>query len=280
MSVQVQQSCPFHGFAVGGERRAGGAGGVAAFAYGLLAYGAFFATILYAIGFVGGWVVPKGIDSGVAGPMWRAMAINAALLLVFVAQHTVMARPAFKKCWTKIVPESIERSTYVIAASASLGLVFWLWRPMPEIVWRVEGQVGGWLLSGLSLAGWGLVFAASFMVNHFDLFGLRQVWARLLGRAYRPVGFRLVGMYKWIRHPLMLGFLIAFWATPVMTVGHLFFAMMTTGYIAFGVWMEERDLVSEHGERYLEYRRRVPAIVPRIDAAVNGTNRAVMGERP
>jgi protein-S-isoprenylcysteine O-methyltransferase Ste14 len=173
-----------------------------------------------------------------------------------------MARPAFKRWWTRIVPAAVERSTYVVAASASLGLLFWQWRPAPEVLWRADAGWLYWLLSAVSLAGYGLVFVASCMVSHFDLFGLRQTWIRFCDRPYRPVGFRLVGLYKIVRHPLMLGFLIAFWATPVMTVGHLFFAVMVTLYIAMGVWFEERDLVAEHGENYLKYRREVRGIVP------------------
>jgi protein-S-isoprenylcysteine O-methyltransferase Ste14 len=270
MSAQIQKSCPLHGLAVEREEAGGVLARAAVFVYGLLAYLAFFTVFLYAMGFVGRWFVPKDIDTGVVGPLWKAMAINAGLLMVFVVQHTIMARPAFKAWWTKLIPGAIERSTYVVAASAALALVFWQWRPMPGVVWEVEEPVAVWAISAVSLGGWGLVLAASFMVNHFDLFGLRQVWTRLMGRAYRPVGFRLVGLYKWVRHPLMLGFLIAFWATPVMTVGHLFFAVMTTAYIAFGVWIEERDLVTEHGVRYLAYRRAVPAIVPRVGGMARG----------
>lgn len=237
-------------------------GGVGTFVYGLVAYGAFFATILYAIGFVGNWLVPKSIDSGTAGPLWPSLAINAALLLVFVVQHTVMARPAFKRWWKTVIPAATERSTYVLLASASLGLTFWQWRPAPTVIWNIEQTWAVWLLSGVSVFGWAMVFGSSFLINHFDLFGLRQVWARLREREYEPVGFRLIGIYKLVRHPLMLGFLIAFWVTQVMTVGHLFFAIMTTGYILFGIHMEERDLVAEHGESYLQYRRSVRGLLP------------------
>ena len=239
------------------------AGGIAAFAYGMLAYGAFVLSFAYAIGFVGNWLVPKSIDSPDAStPLPMALTINALLLSVFVVQHTVMARPAFKRWWTRVIPESIERSTFVLLASASLGLVFWLWRPATGIVWEFTDPVAVWILSGVSLLGYALVFASSWMVSHFDLFGLRQVWYRLQERSYRPVGFRLVALYRFVRHPLMLGFLIAFWSTPTMTVGHLFFAIMVTAYIRFGTWMEERDLVAEHGEQYLAYRRAVPGIIP------------------
>lgn len=235
---------------------------VATFAYGVVAYAGFLGAFLYAMGFVGNWVVPKSIDSGTPGEMLPSLLINAALLVVFVLQHTIMARPAFKRWLTQYVPKSIERSTFVLAASASLGLAFWQWRPLPQVLWNVGDGVPYWMLTGLSLAGWTMVLLASFMVSHFDLFGLRQVWFRLANRPYIAVGFRLVGLYKLIRHPLMLGFLIAFWATPVMTVGHLAFAILVTGYIFMGTWFEERDLVAEHGENYLAYRRKARGLIP------------------
>ena len=238
------------------------AGGMLTLVYGMIAYASFLVTIVYAIGFVGNWAVPKSIDSGAAGPILPSLIINALLLSLFVVQHTVMARPAFKRWWTTIIPKAIERSTYVLAASASLLLLFWLWRPLPQVVWSVQSSPLYWALAAVSLTGWAIVFLSSFMVSHFDLFGLRQTWLRFRERAYAPVGFRLIGLYKLIRHPLMAGFLIAFWATPVMTAGHLFFAVMVTGYIFFGTHMEERDLVAEHGESYLEYRRRVPGFIP------------------
>lgn len=255
-------ACPFHRFAA----QAGAAGSplarVGVFAFGLVAYAAFFGTIVYAIGWVGNWVVPKSIDSGAPGALWPSLLVNTLLLGVFVVQHTVMARPAFKRWWSRLLPHGMERSVFVLLASLSLMLTFWQWQPLPQKVWEITNPALVWALSALSLAGWATVLGASFMVSHFDLFGLRQVWMRLRGRAYHPVGFRLVGLYKLVRHPLMLGFLIAFWATPVMSVGHLFFAVMTTAYIAFGTWMEERDLIAEHGQTYLDYRRRVRGIVP------------------
>lgn len=239
----------------------------ATLAYGFVAYASFLAVFLYAMGFVGNWFVPKSIDSGAAGPLVPSLLINAALLMVFVLQHTIMARPAFKRWFTRLVPRPIERSTFVLAASASLGLIFWLWQPAPQVLWQAGSPVLAGLLTGLSLLGYVIVLLASFMVSHLDLFGLRQVWLRFTSREYRPVGFRLVGLYKLVRHPLMLGFLIAFWATPVMTVGHLFFAVMVSLYIAVGVWFEERDLMAEHGESYGAYRRRVRAVVPLPRAA-------------
>lgn len=262
MERQSTSSCPMHAFAIRDKTGGPWPARIGVFVYGLIAYTAFLATFLYAIGFVGNWLVPRSIDSGTPGPLVPSILINSALLSVFVVQHTVMARPAFKRWWTRIIPPAIERSTFVLAASASLALIFWQWRPLPEPVWSVEHSALRWALSGISLGGFGIVLVSSFMVSHFDLFGLRQVWLRLIGREYRPVGFRLVGLYRVVRHPLMLGFLVAFWVTPNMTVGHLFFAIMTTIYIAMGVWFEERDLVAEHGENYLAYRRQVRGIIP------------------
>lgn len=234
----------------------------ATLAYGGFAYAAFVATFAYAVGFVGNWIVPKSIDSGTPGPLVPSLLINAVLLSVFVLQHTIMARPGFKRVWVRIVPAAAERSTFVLLASLSLALVFWQWRPLPDIVWRAATPTARGALTALSLLGYGIVLAASCMVSHADLFGLRQSWLRFRGRLYRPVGFRLVGLYRLIRHPLMLGFLIAFWATPTMTVGHLFFAVMTTLYIFMGVWFEERDLAAHFGESYQQYRRTTRAILP------------------
>ncbi|MBX3367643.1 MAG: isoprenylcysteine carboxylmethyltransferase family protein [Phycisphaeraceae bacterium] len=236
--------------------------GIALFAYGTLAYAAFLGAILYAIGFVGNWFVPKSIDSGAGASFIEAMLVNGGILVLFVVQHTIMARKWFKAWWTRIIPPSIERSTFVLAASAILGLLFWQWRPLPQVIWHVDHAALAMGLQALSLVGWATVLIASFMVSHFDLFGLRQVWFRLTGRPYRPVGFRLVGLYRIVRHPLMVGFLIAFWATPVMTAGHLMFALLTTGYIFFGVWIEERGLMAEHPEDYGAYRRRVRGFIP------------------
>lgn len=260
MSSESSSMCPFSRLSAHSPRTLGGA---CALAYGLLAYLAFFVTILYAIGFVENWLVPKSIDSGEPGSLLPSLLINAALLSVFVVQHTIMARPGFKRWWTKFVPASIERSTFVLFACLSLGLIFWQWRPLPEVIWSVEQPALAIVLSAISLLGWAIVFAASFMVSHFDLFGLRQVWQRWNNHPQSSVGFRLVGLYRIVRHPLMLGFLIAFWFTPHMTVGHLFFAAMTTGYIFMGVWFEERDLIAKHGEDYLSYKRAVPGIFPR-----------------
>lgn len=255
--------CPLHAMFGSGERSGGVTpAGVGVFVYGLVAYAAFFGTFLYAIGFVGNWIVPKGIDDGRVVPLGEALIVNASLLMLFVVQHTVMARAWFKRAWTRIIPRSCERSTFVLLASLILMLTFWQWRPMPTIVWSVEHPLGVWGLSALSLAGYGLVLYASFLINHFDLFGLRQAGMRLVGREYRPVGFRLQSVYRLVRHPLMVGFLVAFWATPTMSQGHLLFAILTTGYVLFGTWVEERDLIREHGQAYLDYRRRVRGLIP------------------
>lgn len=263
MSAQSVSACPLHRLRVDGP--AGHVGGTAALLYGVVAYGAFFGVFLYAMGFVGNWFVPKSIDSGTPGAVVPSLLINGVLLALFVVQHTVMARPAFKAWWTRIVPRSVERSTFVLLASACLALAFWQWRPLPQTVWRVPGPTDGWgwyALTAVSLTGYAIVLASSFMLSHFDLFGLRQVWARFRGRAPAPIPFRLTGFYRVVRHPLMVGFLIAFWATPHMTVGHLFFAVMTTAYIFMGTWFEERDLIAAHGEDYRAYKRRVRGLVP------------------
>lgn len=232
------------------------------FIYGLIAYAGFLASITYAIGFLGNWIVPKGIDHGPASPIASAVAINVGLLALFAIQHTIMARHAFKRWWTTLIPPAAERSTFVIFSAALLGLLFWQWRPMPQLVWNIRDPLAAGTLVGLSLLGWALVFASSFMVSHADLFGLRQVWASFRGQAYQPIGFQLRGPYRLVRHPLMLGFLIAFWATPTLSVGHLLFAAVVTAYIRFGTWIEERGLLAEHGEAYANYRRSVRGLLP------------------
>ena len=234
--------------------------------YGILSYCAFFFTICYAIGFVGDFLVPKSVntvtEATAARPFGLALAINVGILGLFAIQHTIMARPAFKRWWTTIIPKSAERSTFVIIASGILLLLFWQWTAFPGIVWEVTNPVvAGVLWTGFGV-GWALVFLATFLINHFDLFGLRQVWLQFRGIEYAPVGFRQPFAYRIVRHPLMLGFLIAFWCTPVMTWGHLLFSGVVTGYILFGTWIEERDLISEHGDSYRTYRKRVPGLLP------------------
>ena len=248
--------------------------GALAFLYGLVSYAIFLVVFLYAIGFAGGILVPKSIDTGPAGPMGLALVVDVALLGLFAVQHSVMARPAFKRWWTRIVPRSVERSTYVLFASLILALLFWQWRPIEGTLWRAEGAAAA-ILWALYAAGWAIVLLATFMINHFDLFGLRQVYLRLTGAAYTHVEFKKVGFYRFVRHPIMLGFLIAFWATPHMTMGHLLFAIATTGYIFIGLFFEERDLAAAHGASFARYRAEVPMIVP----GLGGSARAESAER-
>jgi len=232
------------------------------FAYGSFSYLIFLATFLYAIAFVGGFVVPTQLDGPSQGPITTALAIDAALLMVFAVQHSVMARRWFKERWTQIVPWAIERATFVLCASAALLLLFWLWRPIGIPVWTIENGYARLIVWTLFAAGWGTVLVMTFLINHFDLFGLRQVWLLLIGKPYTPVPFRTPLPYRIIRHPLYFGFLLAFWMTPHMTLAHLVFALATTAYIVLAIQFEERDLLSEHGASYAEYRRKVPMLLP------------------
>jgi protein-S-isoprenylcysteine O-methyltransferase Ste14 len=236
---------------------------IVAFLYGAVTYTIFLGTFLYAIGFIGNFVVPKSMDSHPQGPFGQALLINIALLGLFALQHSVMARPAFKQWWTRIVPQPVERSTYVLFSSAALLLLFWQWQPMGGIIWQVQNPVGQTVLFALFAAGWLLVLVSTFLINHFDLFGLRQVYLYLQGKAYTPVKFRTPGPYQYVRHPLYVGWLFAFWATPTMTAAHLVFALLTTAYILIAIQLEERDLVTAHRE-YAEYCRQVPMLLPRF----------------
>jgi protein-S-isoprenylcysteine O-methyltransferase Ste14 len=235
---------------------------IIAFLYGLACYALFFVTFLYAIGFVMDLVVPKTIDSGTVVPPAEALIVNLLLMSVFAVQHSVMARKQFKAWWTQLVPPAIERSTYVLASSLALVLLFWQWCPMPAPVWQIGDASVAMAVTGLSFVGWLIVLTSTFLINHFELFGLHQVAANLSGRAIPAARFRTPLYYKFVRHPLYLGFIIAFWAAPMMTVGRLLFAAVTTAYIFVGILLEERDLMELFGDEYRRYRQRVSMLVP------------------
>lgn len=237
--------------------------------YGGVAYAIFLATFVYAAGFVGNVLVPKSIDVGMppgaAGqPPGLSLLVDVALLGLFAVQHSVMARPGFKRWWTRLVPKAAERSTFVLFASASLILLFTQWRPFDSVVWNLSGGPVAMALVAACAAGWALVLAATFQIDHFELFGLRQVWQRFMGRSAAAPTFRTPLLYRHVRHPIYLGFILAFWCTPVMSAGHLLFAVATTGYILVGIWFEERDLVAQFGQRYRDYRAQVGMLLPRL----------------
>jgi len=237
------------------------------FAYGLACYAIFFVTFLYALGFVGNFVVPAAMDGVPRLGTGLALAIDVGLLGLFAVQHSLMARPFFKRWLTRLIPESAERSTYVLFSSLALIVMFVFWQPLGGLVWDVRDPLWQAVLYTLFAFGWLLVLVSTFLINHFDLFGLRQVWLQLLGRPYRPLKFGTPGPYKLVRHPLYLGWLFAFWATPTMTGTHLLFAFMTTAYILVAIQFEERDLVESLGDDYVQYRRKVPMIIPRVGRA-------------
>ena len=232
------------------------------FLYGTICYIIFFGTFLYAIGFVGNFIVPKAMDTGSGTPLAGALLINILLLGVFAVQHSVMARKGFKEKWTKIVPATIERSTYVLASSLALILLFWQWRPMGSVIWDVSNSTLGTVLMAISLVGWLFVLISTFLIGHFELFGLKQVFLNLKGKALSNCAFKKPAFYKVVRHPIYFGFTVAFWATPIMTAAHLLFAVGTLGYVLIGIFLEEKDLVSMYGSEYEEYKSQVSMLVP------------------
>ena len=236
--------------------------GIAAFLYGIASYAVFLCSFLYAVGFIGNFIVPKSIDSPPMGGLPEALFVDLLLLGLFAVQHSVMARPAFKARWTRIVPASVERSTYVLFASLLLALLCWQWQPIAGTIWDVQDPVGRGAIHAMYALGWGVVLSSTFMINHFDLFGLRQVYLRLRSEPYTPLPFVTVALYRFVRHPIMLGFLIAFWSAPTMTAGRLLFACATTAYIFVGIWLEERDLRRAHGATYERYRGQASMILP------------------
>ena len=244
------------------ERRAGLLARSIAFLYGVFAYILFLGTILYAIGFVSNLVVPKTLETGTAGPLAEALIVNLVLMSIFALQHSVMARKPFKQWWTQFVPKAVERSTYVLLSNLALILLMWQWRPMPAVVWHIGDPQIAMAVTGVSLVGWVIVFTSTFLINHFELFGLHQVTTDLAGRTIPAPRFRTPLYYKFVRHPLYLGFIIAFWAAPTMTAGHLLFAAVTTAYIFVGILLEERDLIDLFGDDYRRYKERVSMLVP------------------
>ncbi|UPJ46769.1 isoprenylcysteine carboxylmethyltransferase family protein [Bradyrhizobium sp. 200] len=232
--------------------------------YGAIAYLIFFGTFLYAVGFVSRFIVPKTVDSGAASSPMTALLVNLVLMSIFAVQHSGMARQGFKKLFARFASPAIERSTYVLLASLTLILLFWLWQPMPAVVWHIENPVVAGVVTAGGFLGWLIVLYSTFLISHFELFGLTQVVTHFAGRAAEPMKFKTPGLYRLIRHPIYLGFIIAFWCTPTMTLGHLLFAAVTTAYIFVGIYLEERDLVSVFGDQYRRYREKVAMLVPGV----------------
>jgi methanethiol S-methyltransferase len=235
---------------------------VLGFIYGVIAYAGFMAWMVYMIGFLGYFTVPKSVDSGPVGPVAIALVVDFLLIFLFGLQHTIMARPAFKKWWTQFIPKSLERSTFVFIADVIAWAMIWQWRPIEGVLWNVQNAVAANLLIGLSLLGWGAAVLSSFMINHFELLGLEQVWHYLRGTEPKKITFKLRGFYKHVRHPHMLGFLVFFWATPDMTASHLLFALLFTFYVLIGLRYEERDLMKHHPDEYGRYKQQVPSLIP------------------
>jgi len=240
-----------------------------ALAYGIFSYGVFLGVFVYAVGFIGGFLTPTRLDGEQARPLWQALAIDLGLLGLFAVQHSVMARPAFKRWWTRLVPEAVERSTYVLLSSLALVALFAWWQPIGGTIWNATGAARTAVIA-LYLLGWALLLYTTFLIDHFDLFGLKQVWRRLTGAEYRPPQFYTPSLYRIVRHPLYIGWLTIFWAAPTMTVAHLVFALATTAYILIAIQLEERDLVDAFGERYVSYRRDTPMLIPRLRRSRRG----------
>ena len=238
-------------------------GGMPAFLYGLFSYAVFLAVFVYAIGFIGGFLTPTMLDGEPTRPLLEAIAIDLGLLTLFALQHSVMARPAFKRWWSRYVPEAVERSTYVLFSSLALVALFLLWEPIGGAIWETEGAVRG-IVIGLYALGWIVLLYSTFLIDHFDLFGLRQVWNRLKANAYEAPKFYTPSLYRIVRHPLYVGWLMIFWAAPTMTIAHLVFALATTAYILIAIQLEERDLVAAFGDTYVDYRRATPMLIPRL----------------
>jgi methanethiol S-methyltransferase len=236
--------------------------GLVAVIYGVVAYGATLVALLYLVGFVGNLVVPKSIDTGTAGPLIESIVVDTTLIVLFAIQHSVMARQGFKRWWTRIVPPAVERSTYVLSTSLALLILYWQWRPIPAPIWTVQDPIAAGVIDGIFWLGWVVLVASTFMLNHFEMFGLSQVFGRLFGKQLSDAKFRTPLLYRHVRHPIYLGVLLAVWATPAMTAGHLLFAAVTTGYILIGIQLEEHDLIQQFGDQYRRYRQQAAMLVP------------------